>query len=192
MSHGIILGGRNYLLAPLPPVIRGAVCRANCSLVPLVIAAGLWDKGDLHISFVPGNQTIFNTPLSAELCGKQRDGVTMLVFIFEWADISSRRRRLRWGTRANRQQGRKSKSDGEEEDGGPALMSALMSAHVFTVVVGGAISVGLALRAKVRFVSDYGSTSEMTRCSEIPHGYLANEMGTGTEFEWKAAQTIPN
>lgn len=131
MSHGIILGGRNYLLAPLPPVIRGAVCRVNRSLVPLVIAAGLWDKGDLHISFVPGNQTVFNTPLSAELCGKRSDGATIPVFIFEWADISSRRRRLRWGTPANRQQGRKSRSDREEEeDGGPALMSVLTSAHV--------------------------------------------------------------
>lgn len=118
MSHGIILGGRNDLLAPLPPVIRGAVCRLNCSLVPLVIAAGLWDKGDLHISFVPGNQTVFNTPLSAELCGKRSDGATILVFIFEWAAIGSRRRRLRWRTRAiNRQQGWKSRSDGEEEDG---------------------------------------------------------------------------
>lgn len=109
MSHGIIPGGRNYLLAPLPPVIRGAVCRLNCSLVPLVIAAGLWDKGDLHISFVPGNQTVFNTPLSAELCGKRSDGATIPVFISEWADISSRRRRLGVGnasesaTRAEKQ-----------------------------------------------------------------------------------------
>lgn len=147
MSHGIILGGRNYLLAPLPPVIRGAVCRLNCSLVPLVIAAGLWDKGDLHISFVPGNQTVFNTPLSAELCGKQSDGATTLVFIFERADISSRRRRLRWGTRATRQQGRKSKSDREEEDGGvPALMSALtsalMSAHVSQLLWAGPYVLG--------------------------------------------------
>lgn len=73
MSHGIIPGGRNYSIALLPPVIGGAVWRPNFSPVLL----GLWDEGDLHISFVPGNQTVFNTPLSAELCGKQSNGATV-------------------------------------------------------------------------------------------------------------------
>lgn len=67
MSHGIILGGRNYSIAPLPPVIRGAVWRPNFSSVLLVTAVGLWDEGDLHISFVPGNRTVYNAPLNAEL-----------------------------------------------------------------------------------------------------------------------------
>lgn len=33
----------------LPPVMRG-----ERVLVRLVMAAGLWDEGDLHFSFVPG------------------------------------------------------------------------------------------------------------------------------------------
>lgn len=74
----------------------------NASLVPLVIAAGLRDKGDLHISFVPGMGPFLIRHLATSSVGNTAACVAAKAFIFKATGLSWRRRCLKWGSAGDR------------------------------------------------------------------------------------------
>lgn len=67
-----------------------------------MIAAGLRDKEDLHISFVPGIGPFLIRHLAPSSVGNTAACVAAKAFIFKATGLSSCRRRLRWGSAADR------------------------------------------------------------------------------------------